>query len=111
MEKTYDGLNRLKKEITPLGDTTTWNYCVDTITCTLPSGEQIIERYEAGSLVECELSYDYAMNGLLTKKTSQFSTVNIRYNTSCLPYTMHRQLKDDSYEETFRWTSGGKLLT
>ena len=52
--KTYDGLNRIKTETTPLGDTKTWNYRGDTITCTLPSGEQIVERYEAGSLVESQ---------------------------------------------------------
>jgi len=52
--KTYDGLNRLKTEMTPNGDITTWNYNDDTIVCTLPSGEKIIQRYEAGALVESQ---------------------------------------------------------
>ena len=65
--KTYDSLNRIKTETAPSGDITTWNYQGDTVICTLPSGEQIIQRYEAGTLVD---SQTIAHDGTLIAKTS-----------------------------------------
>jgi len=56
LKKTYDGLNRLKTQIAPNGDITTWNYQGDTIVCTMPNGESTIQRYEAGVLVESKTS-------------------------------------------------------
>ena len=52
--KTYDGLNRLKRETAPNGETTTWNYVGDTVTCHLPNGEVAVERYEGGALAEVQ---------------------------------------------------------
>jgi RHS repeat-associated protein len=55
-EKTYDGLNRVKTEISPSGQQTVWNYQGDTIICSLPNGEQQTQRYEGGCAVESEVT-------------------------------------------------------
>ena len=65
--RTYDSLDRLKSEITPEGDTTTWSYQGDSIICKLPSGEKTLQRYEAGVLVE---SQTFAPDGTLIEKRS-----------------------------------------
>ena len=52
--KTYDGLNRLKTETSPDGESTIWNYQGNTIICTFSNGEKTIQRYEAGSLAESQ---------------------------------------------------------
>ncbi|MDR3624441.1 MAG: DUF6531 domain-containing protein, partial [Chlamydiales bacterium] len=48
LKKTYDGLNRIKTETTPNGDTTHWEYQGSCMYCILPSNELIGKRYEAG---------------------------------------------------------------
>lgn len=54
-EKTYDGLNRIKTETTPSGEQTVWNYQDDTVICSLPNGEQHIDRYEGGRVAESKV--------------------------------------------------------
>ena len=54
-EKTYDGLNRIKTEITPSGKQTLWNYQNDLIICTLPSGEVVTTQYAAGRVIKSEM--------------------------------------------------------
>ncbi len=119
IERVYDSAGRLiQEEITLNGETVqrtqqSWTPS----TRTLEIGDHKREfHYQAGRLKRLavkkyELSYDYAMNGLLTKKTSPFSTVDIRYNTSGLPETMHTKLTGNNYQETLGWTNAGKLLT
>ncbi len=52
IEKTYDGLGRIKTETMLSGKQTTWNYQNDTTTTPLSSGEQVIDRYEGGKVAE-----------------------------------------------------------
>lgn len=52
--KTYDALNRVKTETSPNGEITSWKYLGDTTICTLPSGETIVQRSEAGTIVETQ---------------------------------------------------------
>lgn len=51
-KKTYDGLNRITSETDPIGNRSTWSYQGDTIHCILPNQEHILQRFEAGELVE-----------------------------------------------------------
>lgn len=55
LEKTYDGLNRLKTEITPSGNQTLWNYQGDTLICTLPNGEKTLTRYVGDRIVQSDV--------------------------------------------------------
>ena len=55
MERTYDGLGRVKTETAPNGDQTFWTYQGDTVIITLPSGERSVSRYEGGSVVSTEV--------------------------------------------------------
>lgn len=64
--KTYDALNRLKTEISPNGETTSWSYQGDTIICIMPNGEQTVQRYEAGILSE---SQTFDSDGALITQT------------------------------------------
>ena len=54
-EKIYDGLNRLKEEISPSGERTVWNYQNDTVFCTIPNGEKKFQRYEGGCIAESKV--------------------------------------------------------
>ena len=72
--------------------------------------------YEAGRLKSLSsngmnLSYEYKINGSLTKKTTPFSVVNLHYNNSGLPEAIHTQLFNHSYEETVHWTTSDKLAS
>ena len=72
--------------------------------------------YEAGRLKSLSsngmnLSYEYKINGSLTKKTTPFSIVNLHYNNSGLPEAIHTQLLNHSYEETVHWTTSGKFAS
>ena len=53
-KKTYDGLGRLKTEISPDGQQTSWNYKEDIVTCYLPSGEKTVQQFECGRLTRAE---------------------------------------------------------
>lgn len=65
--KTYDALNRIKTDLSPDGEITTWKYQENTIICTLPSGESTIQRLEGGIVVE---SKTIAADGTLISETS-----------------------------------------
>ncbi|MEM7175193.1 MAG: DUF6531 domain-containing protein, partial [Chlamydiota bacterium] len=49
-EKTYDNLGRIKTEISPSGQKTTWNYLGNKVLCTLPSGETQEHHYAGGQI-------------------------------------------------------------
>lgn len=66
-KKAYDGLNRLKSETAPDGTATHWSYAEDTITCHLPNSEKIVQRYEAGQLVDKQI---YSADGNLLLQAS-----------------------------------------
>lgn len=55
-EKTYDGLNRPKTEISPSGKRTSWNYHDNFVVCSLPSGEVAKTQYAGGVAVKSEVS-------------------------------------------------------
>lgn len=52
-ESTYDGLNRIKSKISPMGAITTWSYSGDTITTFFPNGEKQVQSHEGGKIVQC----------------------------------------------------------
>ena len=54
-EKTYDLVGRIKKKVTPGGRVTTWDYGRDYIITNRPSGERVVEWYEAGSITKVEV--------------------------------------------------------
>jgi RHS repeat-associated protein len=56
LEKTYDGLNRLKTEISPSGKSTSWSYQDNLIVCSLPSGETTTTQYAGGRAIKSETS-------------------------------------------------------
>ena len=71
-------------------------------------------HYQAGQLKNLSsnginLAYSYAADGSLTGKTTPFSQVDIHYNKSGLPETVHAQLLKNSYKEALEWTPSGKL--
>lgn len=53
--KTYDGLNRIKTEMSPSGELTLWSYEGNTVRCTLPNAEVRTQHYEAGRVVASEV--------------------------------------------------------
>jgi RHS repeat-associated protein len=55
-EKTYDGLNRPKTEISPSGKHTSWNYHDDVVVCRRPSGEIATTQYAGGGAIKSEVS-------------------------------------------------------
>jgi RHS repeat-associated protein len=55
-EKTYDGLNRLKTEISPSGKPTRWTYQDNMVICSLPSGETVTTQYAGGRAIQSETS-------------------------------------------------------
>jgi RHS repeat-associated protein len=54
-EKTYDGLNHPKTEISPSGKHTSWNYHDDVVVCRLPSGETTTTQYAGGKAIKSEV--------------------------------------------------------
>jgi len=56
LEKTYDGLNRLKTEISPSGKSTSWAYQDNIIVCSLPSGETTTTQYAGARAIKSETS-------------------------------------------------------
>ena len=53
-EKTYDGLNRLKTEVTPNGEKTQYDYALNMVICNFPSGETTTTAYEGGRIASEE---------------------------------------------------------
>lgn len=104
-KKSYDGLNRIKTEISPSGDVTTWSYQGDTVICTLPSGEKIIQRYEADDLIE---NQTIAVDGALISETattyypkqSMQQTVSGDVTTTVWTNTLGQQLMVQQGEQT-----------
>ncbi len=70
-QKTYDGLGRLKTEITPKGEETTYNYVHNTVICNLPSRETIITTYE-GERALREETYD-TQNHLIRSSQNSYN--------------------------------------
>lgn len=54
-EKTYDGLNRLKTEISPSGKQTSWHYHENLVVCILPSGERTTTHYAGKRAIRSEV--------------------------------------------------------
>ncbi len=73
-------------------------------------------HYEAGRLKSLsssglEFSYEYSLNGALTKKKTPFYSTDFAYNTSGLPETRKTVLGKDHYQESLSWNPSGKLAS
>ena len=74
MERSYDGLGRVKTETAPNGDLTSWSYQGDTVICTLPTGEYSISHYEGGNVASTEI---FSAHGhLLSNASMCYDPVN-----------------------------------
>ncbi len=102
-KKTYDGLGRVKTEISPDGQQTTWNYNGDTIICHLPSGEKTVQQFECGQLIKSEtfnlngdliastkIIYDHERN--LKQEISGHQTISTWFNTLGQPLKVEDRL-------------------
>ena len=96
--KTYDALDRIKSETKPNGDITSWCYRGDTVICMLPNGEQTVQRYEAGSLAECQT---FDANGILI--------IQISYN-QFPEQSMTQEIHGDVVMNTLTNTLGQPIL-
>lgn len=94
LKKTYDALNRLKTQISPNGETTTWNYQGDTVICKLPNRESTVQRYEAGILAESQM---FSPNGTLLSQK--------RFNRH-LEQSMFQEVLGDIITTTWTNTQG-----
>jgi len=73
-------------------------------------------RYEAGRLKSLsssglEFSYEYSLNGVLTKKKTPFYTTDFSYNTAGLPETRKTVLGNEIHQESLSWNPSGKLAS
>ena len=119
IERTYDESGRLTQEAISLNGTLQQ----DTRQTWTPSSRSLKIgdhkrdfHYLAGRLRQIDsngltLSYDYAVSGSLTKKTTPFSALEIRYNDSALPIAVDVIIGNNAYKETLEWTQSGKLAS
>jgi len=116
--KTYDALNRVKTEISPGGDITKWNYQGDTTICTLPSKEVIVQRFEAGALVESKtLDPSGALISLTrhNKFLSQSMTEEIQGDITTTTWTntlgLPIYIQQGSCSSTFNYDATGNCMS
>jgi len=73
-------------------------------------------HYEAGRLKSLssnglEFSYEYSLNGALTKKKTPFYSTDFSYNLSGLPHARKTLLGNELYQESLDWNLSGRLAS
>ncbi len=77
--KTYDQLNRIKTEVTPTGEKTTYSYAANVVVCSRPNGELIKTLYEAGKVKKSAI-YD-AENHLIESSSYSYDPITDQEKT------------------------------